>query len=209
MKVWDLATRLYHWLQALLFIALLVSGNSGNGPHVQLGLALLTLILWRLIWGFVGSETSRFRYFVSSPITSLKYAAGRVTAKVGHNPLGAWMVLSLLSALLIQCLSGLALAGLLDGLPLAHLWLTDTIFELLARAHVMLAGILPVLVGVHLAAILIYKLRGKGLVRAMITGVQNHVEAVQPVAFVSQGYAFLMLVVATLVTMAIIALSMI
>ena len=209
MKVWDLATRLYHWLQALLFIALLVSGNSGNGPHVQLGLALLTLILWRLIWGFVGSETSRFRYFVSSPITSLKYAAGRVTAKVGHNPLGAWMVLSLLSALLIQCISGLALAGLLDGLPLSHLWLTDTIFELLAQAHVMLAGVLPVLVGVHLAAILVYKLRGKGLVKAMITGVQSHVEPVQPVAFVSQGYAFLMLVVATLVTIAIIALSMI
>ncbi|EGU46231.1 hypothetical protein VII00023_06827 [Vibrio ichthyoenteri ATCC 700023] len=207
MKVWDLATRLYHWLQALLFIALLVSGNSGNGPHIQLGLALLTLIIWRLIWGVVGSETSRFRYFVSSPITSLKYAAGRVAAKVGHNPLGAWMVVSLLAALFIQCISGLALAGLLDGLPLAHLWLTDTIFELLVQAHVVLADVLPALVVVHLAAILIYKLRGKGLVKAMITGVQSHVESAQPVVFVSQGYAFLMLVVAVLVTIAIIALS--
>ncbi len=51
MKVWDLATRLYHWLQAVLFIVLIASGFSGNGPHVQLGLALFTLTLWRILWG--------------------------------------------------------------------------------------------------------------------------------------------------------------
>lgn len=209
MKIWDLATRLYHWLQALLFMGLLISGHSGNGPHVQLGLALLTLIVWRLIWGVVGSETSRFRYFVSSPMTTMQYAVGRVKAKVGHNPLGAWMVISLLLALLIQCLSGLALAGLLDGLPLAHLWLTDDVFDLLVQTHVVLAKVLPALVAVHLAAILLYKLRGKGLVKAMITGVQSQVDSAHPVVFASQGYAFLMLVVASLVTMAIIALSII
>lgn len=67
MKIWDLATRLYHWVQALLFIALMASGLSGNGPHVQLGLALFTLLLWRLTWGVIGSETSLFRQFLRSP----------------------------------------------------------------------------------------------------------------------------------------------
>lgn len=209
MKVWDLATRLYHWLQAALFMALLVSGNSGNGPHVQLGLVLLILIVWRFIWGVVGSETSRFNHFVTSPMMTLKYMTGRVKAKVGHNPLGAWMVISLLAALLIQCVSGLALAGLLDGLPLAHWWLTDSVFERLVQTHLVLAKVLPALVGLHLVAILIYKLRGRSLVKAMITGMQEQVVSVQPMVFASQGYAFLMLVAAALVTIAIIALSII
>ena len=53
MKIWDLPTRLYHWLQAALFTGLAVSGFSGNGPHIYLGLALFSLILWRLVWGMI------------------------------------------------------------------------------------------------------------------------------------------------------------
>lgn len=206
-KVWDAATRLYHWAQAVLFVALLASGNSGNGPHIELGITLLILVVWRLIWGFVGSETSRFATFTHSPAVTWRYITGKVKAQFGHNPLGAWMVITLVGSLLIQCISGLALVGLLDGLPLAEWWLTDDVFALFESLHVVLATVLPALVGLHLVAILVYKLRGKALVKAMITGFTQPTGIAAQPQFASQGYAFLVLVVAALVTMATIAFS--
>ncbi|MBA5761360.1 cytochrome b/b6 domain-containing protein [Vibrio sp. 404] len=206
-KVWDIATRVYHWVQAALFIALLMSGNSGSGPHVQLGLALFVLVIWRLMWGIIGSETSRFSSFVTSPLKTWRYITGKTKAKLGHNPLGAWMVVMLIVGLLVQCISGLALSGLLDNLPLASIWLTDDVFSLLEQAHIVLAKLLPLLVVCHLIAILVYKLRGKALLKAMFTGVQIMDEPVLAPNFVRQRYAFLLLVVATSVTMAIVAFS--
>ncbi|EIZ9928854.1 cytochrome b/b6 domain-containing protein [Vibrio parahaemolyticus] len=222
MKVWDGATRLYHWAQAGLFLALMASGKSGNGPHVELGIALLVLVLWRLIWGFVGSETSRFSTFVYSPRQTWHYVTGKMKARLGHNPLGAWMVMALVASLLLQCLSGLALAGLLDGLPMAKIWLDDEVFALVESMHLMLAKVLPILVALHLVAILIYKLRGKPLVKAMVTGFSaangftTQLDTAQPdkalpnttqPQIASQGFAFLMLVAAALVSMAIITVS--
>ena len=121
MKVWDLATRLYHWLQAVLFIVLIVTGFSGNGPHVTIGLVMFTLVLWRLIWGYVGSETNRFGQFLCSPKVVVRYMLGKERVMLGHNPAGGWMVFVIITALLLQCVSGLAVAGMLDNLPLAAL----------------------------------------------------------------------------------------
>ncbi|WP_028023265.1 cytochrome b/b6 domain-containing protein [Enterovibrio calviensis] len=207
MKVWDLSTRLYHWAQALLFVALTLSGFSGNGPHVQLGLAITTLIIWRMIWGFVGSETSRFKQFVRSPKHVVNYLKGREKIKPGHNPAGGWMVISLVFALFLQCISGLALTGFFDALPYADLVLTDTVFYWLEVVHVQLAHLLPALVFVHVGAILVYKFRSKPLTWAMVTGRQKHLSASQAVIFVSQWRALLMLVLATSVTMGIVALA--
>ncbi|MGY3689580.1 cytochrome b/b6 domain-containing protein [Vibrio coralliilyticus] len=208
MKVWDLATRLYHWLQAALFIALMASGFSGNGPHVQLGLALFTLILWRLIWGYVGSETSRFRQFLRSPKAVVRYMMGKASAQPGHNPAGGWMVVAMITALLLQCVSGLALAGMLDNLPLAEIWLTDGLFNMLEVVHLTLANVLPVLIALHVGAIIVYKLRAKPLTWAMVTGVQKGVFEYPALLFVSQLRALLVLVIATSVTMTIIAFSL-
>ncbi|MDC5849925.1 cytochrome b/b6 domain-containing protein [Vibrio europaeus] len=207
MKVWDLSTRLYHWAQAGLFMALLASGFSGNGPHVQLGLAMTTLIVWRMVWGFVGSETSRFRQFLRSPKRVLNYLLGRESSRPGHNPAGGWMVLTLLCALLVQCISGMALAGLLDNLPYAEVWLTDSVFSLLESAHLLLANLLPALVALHVGAIVFYKLRSKPLTWAMVTGKQTFLNQSGSVLLASQWRALLVLVVATSVTMAIVAFS--
>jgi len=207
MKVWDLATRLYHWVQALLFVALMASGFSGNGPHVQLGLVLATLLVWRVIWGFVGSETSRFRQFVGSPKSIMLYLLGNSPQKAGHNPAGGWMVIVMISALLLQCFSGLAIAGLLDGLPMTQYWLTDEVFGILESIHFGLVNLLPAIIGLHVGAVLFYKLRGKPLTKAMVTGVQTHFVSGESVKFVSQLRALLMLVVSASVTMAIIAFS--
>lgn len=206
MKVWDLATRLYHWLQAILFVGLMASGFSGNGPHVQLGLALFTLLVWRLIWGAVGSETSRFAHFLRAPKTVLRYLLGKEEAKPGHNPAGGWMVVLMISTLFIQCISGMALAGMLDNLPLAHIWFTDELFTVVESIHIGLANALPAIIGLHVGAVLIYKLRAKPLTWAMISGVQKYTPYQVSLFFASHRRALGVLVIATSVTMAIIAL---
>ncbi|MDN3682966.1 cytochrome b/b6 domain-containing protein [Vibrio tapetis subsp. quintayensis] len=209
MKVWDLATRLYHWTQAAVFVGLMISGQSGNGPHVQLGLILLTLVIWRVCWGFIGSETSRFSQFVRSPKIIWHYLTGQLDKQAGHNPLGALMVVSLISSLLLQCLSGLALAGLLDQLPMAEIWLTDAVFSALESIHYFLADALSVLVFVHVLVILIYKLAKKPLVWAMITGYQTKPSTSAGPILASNLRALLVLITAGLGTMTIIALSMV
>ncbi|EGU32075.1 cytochrome B [Vibrio ichthyoenteri ATCC 700023] len=173
MKIWDLPTRLYHWLQALLFIGLM----TGVGPHLYLGLALFTLILWRIVWGFIGSDTSRFQQFLSSPARTIRYLRGKETSHAGHNPAGAWMVVALISTILLQCITGMTLVGLFDDLPYAELLLSDQLIEVFRTLHGLCARLLMGLVALHLVAILVYKLRSKPLVMAMLTGKQKNSSA--------------------------------
>lgn len=213
MKIWDLPTRLYHWLQALLFIGLAASGFSGNGPHIYLGLALFSLILWRLIWGFIGSDTSRFSQFVSSPRSALQYLRGKIQPKPGHNPLGSWMVIGMITTLFIQCITGLVIAGFFDAIPGSEVLLTDGVFEVSGVAHGIAARMLVVCVVLHLLAIMTYKLRSKPLVLAMITGKQNHTPSVESfesgtqLTFSSNSKALLVLIASVLVTMTIVVMS--
>ncbi|QUM88618.1 cytochrome b/b6 domain-containing protein [Moritella sp. 36] len=206
MKIWDLPTRLYHWLQSVLFMALIITGYNGEGPHIQLGLGLLTLIIWRMTWGIIGSETSRFKQFVRSPKVIWQYLHGLKVESIGHNPAGGWMVISLLLCLLLQCISGLVLAGFADNLPLAELWLTDWLFDVFSFIHNLLFYILPLLIFIHVGAIIGYKLCNKPLVLAMVTGYQAKCVALS-VRFESNLKALLVLIVAVLVTIAIVALS--
>lgn len=213
MKIWDLPTRLYHWLQSALFIGLAVSGFSGNGPHIYLGLALFSLILWRLVWGIVGSDTSRFSQFSSSPKSAWNYLHGKTRPKPGHNPLGAWMVIGMITTLFVQCITGLVIAGFFDNLPYSDVSITDTVFDILGTAHAIAAHMLVAFVVLHLLAILVYKLRSKPLVLAMFTGKQNqpsitdHFESGSQLAFSSNRKALLVLIASVLVTMTIVVMS--
>lgn len=210
MKIWDLPTRLYHWLQAIVFILLLITGLSGNGPHIPLGILLFSLIVWRLMWGVFGSETSKFSQFVKSPRAVLRYLSSskkHEIAHAGHNPLGALMVIGLLLTLLLQCLSGLVLAGIFDGLPYAELLLSDNIVDIIAIVHWVLIRILMALVVMHILAIAVYKLKGKPLLMAMFTGINKQLHQPETVKFASNRRALLLLIGAGLVTMAIITAS--
>ncbi|MCL9776856.1 cytochrome b/b6 domain-containing protein [Vibrio methylphosphonaticus] len=211
MKVWDLATRLYHWTQAIVFIGLLVTGFSGNGPHLQLGLVLFTLITWRISWGIVGSETSLFRQFMASPRKVWAYLKTGRYPQLGHNPLGSWMVFTLLASLLIQCVTGMILAGMFDGLVTVGIELPDIVYAGAEQIHLLLVDLLPLLIVVHVGAVLIYKLRAKPLLWAMLSGYQqfaaNHLIS-QP-NIVSSRRALVVLIASSLVTMAIVAISMV
>ncbi len=112
MRVWDGPVRLVHWLLALLVAAAYVTSQANAWRlHLWVGYIVLTLLLFRLLWGFVGSETARFRAFLVSPVAGLRHLArfgGREPDnQVGHNEAGGWMVLILLALLAAQVGTGL------------------------------------------------------------------------------------------------------
>lgn len=200
-RVWDLPTRLFHWSLVLCVVGLVVTANVGGNWmnwHMRLGYSVLTLLLFRLIWGFVGGHWSRFSTFVSGPGTVIRYLRGasRPEHHVGHNPLGAWSVLALLSILLLQVSSGLfsddeiAFFG-----PLVSLVSSDTVNWATAYHKNVGKVFVLILVAVHLLAIAFYRLRKKqNLVRPMITG-DKAVESPVPSAKDSSGSRWLALLV--------------
>lgn len=177
LPLWDLPTRLFHWSLPVLLAALWYTGQdlSTLGWHMQLGYALLTLVLFRIAWGFLGSRSARFSSFVTGPGTVARYAGdlarGRMHRAFGHNPLGGWSVLLMLGLLLVQAVTGLfaddeiftrgPLAGLVSGDTRA--WLTGV--------HHANFNLILALVAVHVVAVILHGvLKGDDLVRPMITG---------------------------------------
>jgi cytochrome b len=112
--VWDAPVRLFHWALAVLVVFSFVTGKIGGSWlewHMRSGFAILSLLLFRLAWGVVGSQTARFAVFVRGPRAGLEYLrdtlARRHPQVLGHNPLGGWMVLFMLALLLVQAATGL------------------------------------------------------------------------------------------------------
>ena len=108
-RVWDLPTRLFHWLLVGCVVALIVTGNMGGDMmvwHARCGFAVLTLVLFRLGWGFWGGHWSRFKQFDLHPKAALTYVRdiqhGVHSPQLGHNPLGAWSVCFVLLLLALQ-----------------------------------------------------------------------------------------------------------
>jgi cytochrome b len=160
--VWDLPTRLFHWLlAALIAFSWWTVHNHHTDWHIWSGCAILTLLIFRLLWGFVGSSTARFSNFVRGPRAIGAYLRGR-WAGIGHNPLGAISVLALLGAVAIQVGLGL-ISEDEDGIymgPLAGLVSTDT-SDKARDIHELWFNVILALVALHLVAILYYRLRGK------------------------------------------------
>ena len=178
-RVWDLPTRLFHWFLlagvTTSFITVKLGGNAMIW-HGRAGTFVLSLLVFRLIWGFVGSPTARFHSFVKGPKEVWLYIQGRTVtpAFVGHNPLGALSVLALLCLFLFQALTGLGTSDdiFFDG-PLVQTLSSDTV-SLLTSLHKSMEPFLLGLIALHLAAIAFYRLVKKtNLVRPMITGVKR------------------------------------
>lgn len=176
-RVWDLPTRLFHWTLALCVVGLVVTGNLGGNWmnwHQWLGYAVFTLLLFRLVWGFVGGRWSRFGSFLFGPASLMAYLRGqqRPEHQVGHNPLGALAVFALLGVLLAQVGSGLfaddeiAFAGPLVALVSGE-WVGRATSYHKELGKLILLG----LVALHLLAIAYYRVVRKArLVGPMISG---------------------------------------
>ena len=169
--VWDLPVRLVHWLLAgLIAFSWWSVHNHHTDWHIWSGCAILTLLIFRLLWGFVGSSTARFANFVRGPRAIRDYFQARWSG-IGHNPLGALSVIALFVAVAIQVGLGLISEdkdGIYTG-PLYRLVSIETSDQ--ARdLHELWFNVILGLVLLHVAAIVFYALRGKHLTRPMITG---------------------------------------
>jgi cytochrome b len=173
LRIWDLPTRIFHWAIVLLIpCAWWTATHDQLERHRLIGYTLLGLIVFRLIWGFIGSGPSRFTAFVRGPAAVLRYVRGRSgPAAPGHNPLGGWSILAMLFALGAQITLGLFAVdedGLESG-PLSDRLDFDT-SRALALIHHKLFWVIVALIALHVAAIIFYRVRGRHLTAAMVTG---------------------------------------
>jgi cytochrome b len=176
-RVWDLPTRVFHWALALCVVGLVATGQVGGDAmvwHFRLGYAVLTLVLFRLVWGVIGGYWSRFTSFVPSPGNLIAYlkSGDKNSTAIGHNPLGALSVLGLLSAALLQVSAGLmsddeilATGPLVSKVPPD--WVSVATFFHTEVGKLLLIG----LVALHVAAIAWYRFKkNENLVRPMVLG---------------------------------------
>ena len=177
-SVWDLPVRIFHWALVLLVISQVVTATIGGNAmefHALGGYAILTLVLFRILWGFAGGTHARFRDFVRGPAAVARYThkliKGTEPIHRGHNPLGGWSVVLMLVSLLVQATTGLFANDdvMMEG-PLKKLVSGDA-SKLFTAIHDTNAAILLTLIVVHILAVLFYLLRrNQNLIAPMITG---------------------------------------
>jgi len=191
-RIWDLPTRLLHWTLTLLVLGSFITAEfhwpdihmpGRDLPHMTLhiwcGYGILVLVLFRIVWGFVGSSTSRFTRFVRGPRAIIAYARGLLRKPgpfvTGHNPLGALMVVALLAALLAQTITGLFTKDEDDFLGIAvgplHNTVSAEMGTKLSHLHHIGHELIADLVYLHILANLFYWLvRREDLIAAMVSG---------------------------------------
>jgi cytochrome b len=178
LRVWDLPTRLFHWLLVLLVIVSFVTVNIGGNAmqyHERSGFTILALLLFRVAWGLLGSQPSRFKTFLKGPAAVLRYAATTLRREpechLTHNPIGGWSVAALLMVLLVQTGTGLfANDDIVTEGPL-YGWVSKGTSDWITQAHEFNAAILVALIVVHVAAVLFHLIyKRDNLIVPMFTG---------------------------------------
>ncbi|MBW2408197.1 MAG: cytochrome b/b6 domain-containing protein [Deltaproteobacteria bacterium] len=176
--VWDLPTRLFHWaLVALVVICFVTAKTGGNAMqyHEWSGVTILVLLIFRLIWGFVGSRPSRFGDFLKGPATVWQYATGLVKGNavryLGHNPLGGWSVLAMLLVVMLQAVLGLfANDDIFTEGPL-FLWVSKAASDRLTRIHRLNQYVIMGLTAIHILAVAYhFFIERENLLKPMFTG---------------------------------------
>jgi cytochrome b len=199
-RVWDVPVRAFHWTLVVLMAVSYFSGRAGGDwmkLHFWSGYAILTLLLFRILWGFLGSTTARFSDFIKGPSAvfgHLRELLGKHGPHdTGHNPVGGLMVVALLFAVLLQVVTGLFSAdtdmGTVNG-PLA-LKATDTVVEKATAFHHFWINLILLLVALHVLAAVVYLVwKRQNLIGAMFTGLKPRHHVVpegKPVPVLSFG----------------------
>ena len=202
MRVWDLPTRLFHWtLVILVFTSWLTQNRNWMELHALSGYAILTLLLFRLAWGFVGSDTARFRHFIKSPFAALRHLS-HITRRepdteIGHNAAGGWMVLVILALLLVQAGSGLFSN---DDVAMEGPFATRVGKEWsdwAGHLHGLSWDLIKIMILAHVLAVIAYfVLKGQNLVRPMITGKKRMPGAMAGPRMMHSGLAAALAIVA-------------
>lgn len=178
-RIWDIPIRLFHWAIVILLGTSWITEKQGwMELHFLAGYSLLALLLFRLVWGFVGSQTARFTSFLRNPLAVLRYILrlhrrGPDT-ELGHNAAGGWMVLVMLVLLAVQVGTGLCANddGINEG-PLFD-YVGKEWSDWLSHIHAVNFSLIQIMVSLHVLAVIAYALVKKhDLVRPMVTGVKR------------------------------------
>ena len=176
-RVWDLPTRIFHWLLAAAVIGSIISANVGGAAmdwHFRLGYAVLSLLLFRLVWGVVGGHWSRFSTFLYSPATLWRYMTGRARPEhaIGHSPTGALSVFAMLVFLLLQVAAGLFSDDDISAYGPLGKFVSNGVVESATFYHTNVGKfVLLALIVAHLIAIVYYVFKKKNnLIRPMLSG---------------------------------------
>ncbi|VTU17263.1 putative Ni/Fe-hydrogenase B-type cytochrome subunit [Variovorax sp. PBL-E5] len=184
-RVWDLPTRLFHWILAVAVIGLIATGLGDIMEwHFRLGYAVLSLLLFRLIWGFVGGRWSRFHAFVYAPSSLVAYLGGRGHPDhlIGHTPLGALSVFGVLGILAVQVSTGLVSDDEISASGPLTRFVSDAVVSAATGWHKAPGKwIVIALVSLHVLAVLYYVfVKRRPLVRPMISGDKLITEGAAP-----------------------------
>lgn len=176
--IWDLPTRLFHWLLVAGLVAQYITGDVLDDAmqwHFYIGYGVLGLLIFRFVWGFAGPQYARFSNFVSSPAKVLQYAktlgSANASAHAGHNPLGGWFVIIMLVMVATQAITGLFVSDdiFFDG-PWHHVVSEDTT-DLMTLLHHRGFNVLLGVIALHIGAIVFYAIvKKQRLVPAMVHG---------------------------------------
>ncbi|MGI2257771.1 cytochrome b/b6 domain-containing protein [Shewanella sp. GXUN23E] len=174
-KVWDLPIRLFHWSLVSLLGGLWWTASEGEMEwHMILGFGLGSLLMFRIVWGLIGSDTARFSHFLQTPKDVLQYAAtlpeNGIKPHFGHNPLGGYMVIILLLTLTVQFVTGLFATDevFVEG-PLYSYVSTD-VADWMTWLHKQNVNWLLFLIALHLLAVAIHLIKGDSLLKPMLSG---------------------------------------
>lgn len=191
-KVWDPFVRIFHWSLVALFITAYFTAEESESAHALAGYAISGLLIFRIMWGFVGTEHARFRDFIYSPREIAGYFKGLISGSpkhyLGHNPAGGLMVIILLIGLSATCISGLKAYGVEGHGPLAGNLLVSAAYangdddedenrgekkgeKFWEEVHEVFVNVTLILIAAHIAGVVASSyLHKENLIKAMITG---------------------------------------
>ena len=209
MPIWDVPVRLFHWMLPILVAVSYISVKKDMMTlHFLAGYTMAALLIFRIVWGFVGSETARFSHFLKSPIAAIRHLGHFFKrdpdTQVGHNEAGGWMVVVLLALLVVQVATGLCANddGTTEGPLMKHI--SKELSDRLSLFHEINFKLLMLMVAGHLAAVIGYAVfRGHDLVRPMVTGRKRLPAATPAPAMVHPLAALVILAIAAALVFAI------
>lgn len=185
-RIWDLPTRLFHWALFVCVIGLLITGNVGGvwmNWHFRFGYCVMTLIMFRIVWGFGGGKWSRFASFIYSPKSLLDYLSGKTKPEhsAGHSPLGALSVFGLLAFLALQIGTGLISDDEITHAGPLTRFVKNATVSLATWWHKEVGNkVIVAMIVLHIVAILIYLFKKKqNLILPMIQGDKQMAQAVE------------------------------
>ena len=202
MRVWDAPTRLFHWaLVILLGISWLTESRGWMRVHMLSGYSIIALLLFRVAWGFAGSQTARFSQFIRGPRAALRHLAHLLRrepdTEIGHNAAGGWMVLVMLALLAVQVATGLCANDDANTEGPLFNYVGKEWSDWLSHIHAVNFMLIQIAVALHVVAILIYLgLARHDLVRPMITGWKLLPDVLSPPRIVSPVRAVVLFAIA-------------